>query len=109
MIEVKLYRTREGQIRGFRIAGHAGMAEKGQDIVCAAVSVLTQSAVLGLNRHVGIEPTVNRQDGYLTCQLAEREIIQMESVQAIFETMAIGLREIAEQFPNYVRIEEHRR
>jgi uncharacterized protein YsxB (DUF464 family) len=109
MIDVKLYRTREGKIREFRIEGHAGMAEKGQDIVCAAVSILTQAAVLGLNRHLGIEPTVHRQDGYLTCRLAEREIIQMESVQAILETMAIGLQEIAEQFPNYVRIDEHRR
>lgn len=109
MIEIELYRTLEDSIRGFRIQGHAGMAEKGQDIVCAAVSVLAQTAVLGLTRHLRLEPKVERQDGYLTCMFTEQDIIRMESVQAILITMAIGLKEIAEQFPKYVRIEEHRR
>ena len=32
---------RDGQVTGFVCAGHAGYAEAGEDIVCAAVSALT--------------------------------------------------------------------
>jgi hypothetical protein len=109
MTHIDLYRTREGHLQGFRLKGHAGMAEKGRDIVCAAVSVLTQTAVLGLHRHLGLTPDVERKDGYLTCMLTEREMIEMSAVQAILETMVIGLTDIAGQYPDYVRIKEHRR
>ena len=33
---------------GFSVTGHSGYAEEGQDIVCAAVSALTQAACIGL-------------------------------------------------------------
>lgn len=107
MIVVEIYRTRNGEINGFLVKGHAGMAEKGQDIVCAAVSVLTQTAVLGLSQYLGLQPKVNRKEGYLACMLSQR--VEMETVQAILETMAIGLKEIAGQFPDFVQMEEHRR
>lgn len=108
MINIKLYRTREGHISGFCVEGHAGMAEKGWDTVCAAVSVLAQTAVLGLNRHLGLQPKVSRRDGYLSCMLAERDIEELP-VKAVLETMVIGLQEIVGQFPEYVQMLEHRR
>lgn len=109
MIKIELYRTPSGEIKGFLVKGHAGMAEKGRDIVCAAVSTLTQTAVLGLSRYLGLQPTVTRKDGYLACMLSQGDKIKTEKVQAIYETMAIGLQEIAEQYPDFVRMEEHRR
>jgi uncharacterized protein YsxB (DUF464 family) len=38
MIEVGIYTNSLGELLGFCIKGHAGMANIGQDIVCAAVS-----------------------------------------------------------------------
>ena len=35
----------DGAIRGFETDGHAGFAEKGEDIVCAAISALTINTV----------------------------------------------------------------
>jgi uncharacterized protein YsxB (DUF464 family) len=40
MIKVSAYHDAEGKIIGFRCSGHAGFAENGQDIICAAVSAL---------------------------------------------------------------------
>jgi uncharacterized protein len=40
MIKVSIYQNADGKIIGFRTIGHAGFAESGQDIICAAVSVL---------------------------------------------------------------------
>ena len=37
--------TLKGRVIGFLCAGHAAYAEAGQDIVCSAVSVLTETCV----------------------------------------------------------------
>ena len=40
MTEITVFRNRDGGILGFESLGHAGYAEQGEDIVCAALSVL---------------------------------------------------------------------
>ncbi|MBR1607087.1 MAG: ribosomal-processing cysteine protease Prp, partial [Clostridia bacterium] len=41
MTRVTLYHDAEGRLSGFSCKGHAGYAEAGSDIVCAAVSALS--------------------------------------------------------------------
>jgi uncharacterized protein YsxB (DUF464 family) len=42
MTLVDLYRDGKSQeIVGFKVSGHAGFADAGEDIVCAAISTLT--------------------------------------------------------------------
>ncbi len=50
MIKVSFYKNAEGKITGFRCLGHAGFADNGQDIVCAAVSVLVINTVNSIER-----------------------------------------------------------
>lgn len=38
MIRADFYRSRENRLLGFHISGHAGLAEEGYDVACAAVS-----------------------------------------------------------------------
>ena len=45
MIRASFRRSGQGYISGFRVSGHAGFAEKGSDIVCAAVSALVINTV----------------------------------------------------------------
>ena len=45
----------DGRITGFSCSGHSGYAEEGSDIVCAAISALTQGAVIGLKEVIGLE------------------------------------------------------
>ena len=40
MIKVTIYQNSKQEISGFTLQGHAGYAENGSDVVCAAVSVL---------------------------------------------------------------------
>ena len=48
MIRIKMEKDRQGRLCGFIVEGHADYAEEGSDIVCAAVSALTQTALLGI-------------------------------------------------------------
>ena len=48
MTRITLYKDFNGTIKGFKIDGHAGYADKGEDIVCAAISILavnTQNSI----------------------------------------------------------------
>lgn len=106
MTRVKFFRSDKG-IKGFQANGHAGFAAYGEDIVCAAISALTQAAVLGLQEVVGINPDVDIQDGYLRCCLPEHlGMSQWQDSQVILATLYRGLKAIAEEYGDFLQIEE---
>ncbi len=88
------------------VTGHADYAPRGEDIVCAAVSVLTQTALLGLLRYAVHPVQYKMKSGRLSLQL-EKE--PTDVTDTILETMAMGLEEIARNYPDRVQIQEHRR
>ena len=45
MTSVVIYQTKEGTFTGFDALGHAGFADAGEDIVCAAISALVINTV----------------------------------------------------------------
>ena len=50
MVSIGIQRNSDGQVIGCHLSGHAGYDEHGFDIVCAAVSALTATAMLGLTQ-----------------------------------------------------------
>ena len=102
MIEVEINEERDGRISAFSVHGHSGTAPKGRDIVCAGVSALAQTALLGLGRHLHrdvdyqIEPS-----GDLQLKLREAPD---DLSEAILRTMRLGLAEIAKAYPDAVRV-----
>ncbi|MBE6013950.1 MAG: ribosomal-processing cysteine protease Prp [Lachnospiraceae bacterium] len=45
MITLKIFKNQTGEIVGFDCTGHAGFAESGHDIFCAAVSTLVINTI----------------------------------------------------------------
>lgn len=102
MIRVAL-RSQDECITGFDVKGHAGYAEAGQDIVCAAVSVLTTTCVNALETVAGVKPTVKTSDGRM------RVVVPRNSghdAQVILRTLRQGLRDLAEQYSRYILLNE---
>lgn len=107
MIEVWFVRDDEDHIVEFRVSGHAGFDEYGADIVCAAVSILVQSAILGLEEHLNIEIDVKVVSGMIGCTISEiDDNIMRLRADAILETMLLGLQGIAEEYERNVKIIE---
>lgn len=108
MIEIDLVRDRQGRIVSYRVCGHSGCGEAGSDVVCAAVSALTQAPLLGLERHLklALSYAVDEKDGILEVALNSAPDALTE---AVLETMYYALKSVADQRPEYVRIHEHRR
>lgn len=109
MLRVDIFRTAKGDVEGFAASGHAGYADEGSDIVCAAVSVLTQTAVFALSQHAGVTPAVkvDEETGFLSCRLPEQlDPVQAERAQIILESMVTGLVEVAREYGEYVELRE---
>ncbi len=105
MITVKFYFENES-ISGFETKGHAFYDKKGQDIVCAAVSALTQSAILGLGEFVKRDSfSFSVEDGLLKCFLKENlQNKEYQDSQVIMITLYLGLRAIEDEYRTYVKI-----
>ena len=85
--------------------GHSGFAPKGEDIVCAAVSALAQTAVLGLKQQLIQAPKVHIEEGSLKCFVsASVSPGELEKAHIILTAIAAGLRAIAKIHPDYVKI-----
>ncbi len=83
------------------VSGHAGYAEAGKDIVCAGVTALTQSLVSSL-----IELTANDIEHEISPGRADIHYRNLsEAGKLLVDSFFIGICQIADEFPDYVRIE----
>ena len=94
---------------GFRASGHAGYAEYGSDVVCAAISALTESTAMGLNEVVRakVRVTTDEDKGLLEAILEDGQSEEtMQKAQILLVTLKKALTAIAEdrQFPGTIRI-----
>lgn len=86
---------------GITVSGHAGYAESGKDIVCAGVTALTQTLICsmkGLTRDtIQYRISPGRADIYYG-DLSE-------AAKLLVDSFFIGICQIADEFPDYVRVE----
>jgi uncharacterized protein YsxB (DUF464 family) len=106
MIKIRIKPHPSGGYKSMEISGHAEYAEYGKDIVCAGVSALVETAVLGLENVVGIKPLVNKKQGFFILKLPD-SMTEEESKNAaiILETIFLGLEDIAKSYPLNIRTE----
>jgi len=102
VVEVRIREDGRSRLSSFFASGHAGWADDGRDVVCAAVSAILQSAWLGLTEvaHIAVDGT--RDKGLL--ELAWPEPMRDDAgVRAIVTTAALSIERIATQYPDHVR------
>ena len=107
MIEILCGRDASGFIRRLASVGHSGYAQAGEDIVCAAVSALTQTAAIAFEEmEIGVTQ-VDEEAALLTIELPSHlPLNEMHDAQVILRTIIGGLAAIAEEYPDYVSIRE---
>lgn len=80
---------KESNILGFVVSGHSGYAEFGSDIVCSAISTLSQSACVGLENVLNLNPIIkiDEKNAYLSCSLPKNlNNVQFEKAQIVLNT-----------------------
>ena len=107
MTTVAFLRSPQYGLIGFEASGHSGYADAGSDIVCAAVSILTQASLNGLLNVVKAPVMFERDDesAILTaCLTSECTKVQLEKAQIILQTLLEALQAVAREYPRNVRI-----
>ena len=103
MTHIDVKRNVEGHIVECHFRGHAKAGPYGEDIVCAAISMLSQTSLLGLHEVAQQSMEYRIEDGELDILLSEPIT---ERGQTILETMLLGIKNVADQYSDFVRVSE---
>ena len=58
MVEITVYKTGNHEYVGFDAKGHAGLADVGQDVLCAAVSMMVINTINSIGRFTDDETSL---------------------------------------------------
>lgn len=89
------FKKKNNEIYWYKVDGHANFAEIGNDIVCAGVSSLYVAVT---NTLLSSKRVFERDGGYFILDGGERE-------QACLEVLHDGIQAIAEEYPDYCKVE----
>ena len=100
MITARLFQNSAKQYWGFKIEGHAGYADEGEDIICAAVSVLALNTVNSIEALTDVTPICSMEDGFLSCEIPVLRDMNEKypDVTLLLDSLALGLKSIAESY-----------
>ncbi len=97
MITMTVFRTGGGTYQGFLCSGHAGYAKSGEDIVCAAVSILVINTVNAIERYGNQEFACDEdtERGMIRFTLKKSPT---EETKLLLDTMLLGLKEVEREY-----------
>lgn len=104
---VTFVRRSDGALIGYQVEGHTGYASAGADIVCAAVSALTQSTLNGLSNvlKAPVRSEIDDRRAFIEAELTpEASETQVTQAQLLLVTLLEGLQAIQRGYPRNVRI-----
>jgi|SRR5699024_3955269 len=110
MISINISVNNKALISKYIVEGHANYREYGEDIVCAAVSMLSQTTLLALNEVCKIDEedldfTIDDEIGYLEVNLPQNlDKDQAIKAETVLRTFEVGIKSIRETYPKYITL-----
>ena len=103
MIKVTIYQDSEQKISRFLMQDHAGYAESGSDIICAAASALAQNTVNSIEQFTDDAFTVDVDEvsGGLDVRL---EPGYSKETELLLNSLILGLQGIEEEYMEYIDV-----
>ena len=98
---------RNNRIVSVECTGHTGYGEEGEDIVCAALSSIVQTAALGLLQVVGVRLDYKvGEDGYLKMSLPDDlDGKARHDCDTVLETMLLGVADLNQGYSDFIELE----
>lgn len=107
MTEVQVRRAADGTVSEITVSGHTGFAQEGEDIVCAGVTALVVTCLIGLKRVAQHPHDGKASSGRMYCRLKPGGTPESAGkAQTILETTVLGLKDLARDYQNFVRVTE---
>lgn len=99
MIQVTIYENQKHEYTAFRCIGHAEYGEPGEDIVCAAVSVLVINTINSIEQIVSDEFDIVTEEESGLIDFSLKKDYSGESVLLI-RSLVLGLQGIQNNYGN---------
>ncbi|MCL2061801.1 MAG: ribosomal-processing cysteine protease Prp [Firmicutes bacterium] len=87
--------------------GHTDYGEEGEDIVCAALSSIVQTAVLGLMQvaAIPVKYKTDAKKGTLLLELPDGlQPAERNNADMILETMYVGIADLSIEYGKYIKL-----
>ena len=107
MTKIKFFKN-DNNLVGFECSGHTGYEEYGKDVLCATISGITQSAILGLTKVLGINVKFERNEkvGLLKVELPNvLSEDKMQKAQVILNTVYVSIQDLTLGYSSYISME----
>lgn len=99
MVEVLIERDEEGRVQVVTLYGDD--SPEG-----LAAAMLVEAPVLGMKHYLHLDPEVSREGAVLRYRVDRSDIFLDRELDAILETMVLGLRALAQDRPGKVAVRE---
>ena len=107
MTDIKLKRINNSIVE-VEASGHTGYGEQGEDIVCAGISTLLQSSLLGLLQvaKVNVKYTIEAETGKLKFTLPSNLTAdEKHDCDVILNTLLCGLQDFYTEYSDFINLE----
>lgn len=104
MVKITIYKNSDKGYVGFKTIGHAGFAKHGQDIVCAAISMLTINFINSVETFTkdAFQLDADEDKGILDFCFTEEK--SPESL-VLMNSLILGLKEVEKEYSNrYIQL-----
>ena len=101
MIQAVFFTGPSGELTGFRLTGHSGLAEEGSDILCAAVSSAAYMTANTVSDVIRAEARITDDEGYMNVAVALRDA---KRCRDLFEGFKLHLQGLEEQYPENIEV-----
>ena len=106
MTSIKIYKN-QGNILGFTVSGHSGYASEGSDIICSAISAISQMVCVGLENVLNLKPQIkiDEESAFLSCFL--KDDFEYKQAQTLFKSFEESAKLICEdkKIKKYINLE----
>ncbi len=97
--------SKRDRLREIRVKGHADYDEPGQDIVCAAVSILVYNTINSCEKFCGLDLDVVDIGKELICKIPEGKL--SEGAVVLLQSLVFGVEQLSDQYPENVKVIFH--
>ncbi len=103
MTTVTIYNDKTGKHKGFDIHGHAGYRFKGQDIVCAAISMLATNTINSIETYTDLAIKYEADERRARIRFLIKEEPNHDS-ELLMNSMILGLSDLKKNYKQYVTL-----
>ena len=90
-----------GKYVGFRVTGHSGYADAGEDILCASITSAVQMTANGITECVRAKAEITVNDADISLKLLDED----KTAQIMLDSFYLHMVALQEQFSSNLKIE----